>query len=714
MPLSRRQLHLEPLETRRAPATLGADGKSVTFLDGDGDTVTVAFNKAVLTSLNQDAVFHFDAGLVDGDNSVPQVLQQLDLTSLAPGLKVTATAVGGDGKANIGWVKADGIDVGSVSVSGDLGRVTAGNSNAKPPGLGALAAGSIGQFGVTTQALGGTLVSSIVGNLTKVTVNGDVTDARITVAGSIGSATIVGKLAAHATNADTGLIDATGAIGKVTVGGAIVGGAGDRSGIRAGGNIKSVTAAALTGDAGIESASIVSTGGNVGAVLINGNVQGGSGFRSASIRAPGIITQPIPGKPRVMAGGVITAVTAKGSVTGAGPQSATVQAGRGVGKIDFGSLTGGTGDGSAAVSAQFGNLGPVTIRGAIQGGAGLRSASFHSNGTDPGALVPADADPTTLGYGDVIVSGGKITSVNVTGTLTGNAAGSATVFAVRSIGAVKVGGLVGGDPGSASIQSAAANIASVRVLGDVKGGTGAQSGSILAGKVLGPVTITGDLRGGDGDYSATLAAGVAPSSAAIENLTSVTVGGSVIGGLGKQSASITSTGGTIGPIKIVGDLTGGAGQLSASIRSAADYDANLVLLGGKITSVYIGKSVAGGTGPQSALIQADRSIGPVTVVNNWTAASIVAGIVLAGADGWFGSGDDTVIKASPLAAVNIGGTIEGTDTSTTDHFAFLASEIAKFTVTKVERTLQPGPGNDVDIHLNPLTNDDVTLSEVIA
>lgn len=284
MPLTRRTLSLELLESRRTPATMAADAKSVTFLDADGDTVTVAFNKPVLTDANKDLVFHFDVGTIDGINTLPQALQTLDLTAMVPGLKVTATATGGDGKANIGWVKADGLDVASVSVSGDLGRVTAGNSNAKTPGLGRLTVGSIGELGVTTQGAGGTLVTSIVGNLTKVTVSGDVNAGRITVAGSIGSATIGGKLVAHPTNADTGLIDATGTIGPVKITGAIIGGAGDRSGIRAAGNIKSVTVGALTGGGGIESGSIVSTGGNVGTVLIIGDMQGGSGLRSASIR----------------------------------------------------------------------------------------------------------------------------------------------------------------------------------------------------------------------------------------------------------------------------------------------------------------------------------------------------------------------------------------------------------------------------------------------
>jgi hypothetical protein len=712
MPLFR-TLRLEPLESRRAPATLGADGKSVTFKDADGDTVTVAFNKAVLTDANKDLVFDFDLGAVNGDNTTPQALQTLNLMGLVPGLKVTVTGVGGDGKANVGWVEADGLDVSSVSVSGDLGRVTAGDATTKTPGLGTLNVGSIGQFGVTTQGLGGDLVTSIVGNLTKVTVTGDVTAARIHVVGSIGSATIGGKLAASAATADTGLIDATGTIGAVKITGAIVGGAGDRSGIRAAGNIKSVTIGALTGDGGIESAAVVSTGGSVGPVVVTGAVQGGAGLRSASIRAPGTITQPIPNNPRVMTGGAIAAVTVKGAVTGLGPQSATVQAGRGIGKIDFGSLNGGAGDGSGAVSAQWGSLGPVTVRGAIQGGPGLRSASFQANGTDPGALAPADADPTTLGYGDVIVNGGKITSVAVTGTITGNAAGSAAVIAVRSIGPVKVGSLIGVDSGSASIQSLASSIASVRVTGDVKGGTGAQSASILAGKTLGPVSISGDLRGGDGDYSGMVAAGVSPTFASIENLTSVTVGGSVIGGVGKQSASIATTGGTLGPIKITGDLTGGPGPMSASIRAAADYDANLTLLGGKITSVFVGGSVTGGGSQQGALLQADRGIGPVTVMEDWTAASIVAGIMLPGANGWFGDGDDSILKAAPLSAVTIGGTLEGT-AAANDHFAFLASVVASLTVTKVATPLQAGPNNDVDVHLNLATNNDFTLSEVIA
>jgi hypothetical protein len=48
--MSRRHLRVEPLETRRAPATLGTDGKTVTDQDADGDSVTGSIRVSVYPS----------------------------------------------------------------------------------------------------------------------------------------------------------------------------------------------------------------------------------------------------------------------------------------------------------------------------------------------------------------------------------------------------------------------------------------------------------------------------------------------------------------------------------------------------------------------------------------------------------------------------------------------------------------------------------------
>jgi hypothetical protein len=77
-----RRLFIEPLEPRRLLATLLTGGKTVTYQDMDGDNVTVAFSKAVLTSGNVNNVFKFATGIVNDDNSFTQQLQTIDLTQI--------------------------------------------------------------------------------------------------------------------------------------------------------------------------------------------------------------------------------------------------------------------------------------------------------------------------------------------------------------------------------------------------------------------------------------------------------------------------------------------------------------------------------------------------------------------------------------------------------------------------------------------------------
>jgi hypothetical protein len=141
--MPRRRLRLEPLEDRRTPATL-VDGTTVTFTDADGDAATVAFSKSVLTAANVGAVFQFDTPF---DAPGPQQLQTLNLSGLPAGLSVRVSGVaagGGDGKVSLDWFRGSGKDFGTVSISGDVGRITAGSFNTPRPAVEVLEVGSVG------------------------------------------------------------------------------------------------------------------------------------------------------------------------------------------------------------------------------------------------------------------------------------------------------------------------------------------------------------------------------------------------------------------------------------------------------------------------------------------------------------------------------------------------------------------------------------------
>ena len=77
------------------PATL-VNASTLTYQDADGDTVTVKLSKPLLSAGNADNVFGFDTGKVNGDNSLKQQLQHIDLGSFAAagnGTNITITAV---------------------------------------------------------------------------------------------------------------------------------------------------------------------------------------------------------------------------------------------------------------------------------------------------------------------------------------------------------------------------------------------------------------------------------------------------------------------------------------------------------------------------------------------------------------------------------------------------------------------------------------------
>src|SRR5262245_10902686 len=139
---------MESLERRYALATLVSATK-LTYQDADGDNVSVVFSKPILNAANVNDIFTFDsgAGAVNGSNVVKEQLEVIDLTGLAAAAgtavttKATASAVnGGDGFAALGDLRAFGLDLGAVTIDGDLGQFRAGDNNLATSGLKGLTA----------------------------------------------------------------------------------------------------------------------------------------------------------------------------------------------------------------------------------------------------------------------------------------------------------------------------------------------------------------------------------------------------------------------------------------------------------------------------------------------------------------------------------------------------------------------------------------------
>lgn len=218
------QLRLYALEDRATPATL-VSPTVLTYQDPDGDSVRVSFSKPILSSANADTIFAFDTGSVNGNNAVGQQLRAINLSNLVAAkgtdIAVAVAATGGtsDGLADVGRIDATGIDLGSVDIGGDLGKILAGNASPSSPGVQSLMVRSIGKLGTATQG-GGDLQSVIVGKVYDLVVTDDLADGKIQVSGG-GAATITNLQIGRDLN---GVIDVSGRVGTITVGGDVRGG----------------------------------------------------------------------------------------------------------------------------------------------------------------------------------------------------------------------------------------------------------------------------------------------------------------------------------------------------------------------------------------------------------------------------------------------------------------------------------------------------------
>lgn len=237
-------------------------GKSVTFRDVDGDLVTVKTTKGVFDGSEF-------SGVELGANGAGQ-LQKLKLDGDFTGANITFTAVrtanGGNGFVNVGFLDATGVDLGVVSIPGDLGRIAAGTvgGDAKVPGLKALTLQSFGLLGRSTQGAGASNGAVIEGAMPKLTVAGDYRDIFLEARdGKIGTVVIGGNMVA---NVNTGFFSPLG-IGSIKVGG----------------DLRTVG-----------SAMSISSGGVIGSVTVGGSILG-SASRAISIFAFGQTVAPAKG-----------------------------------------------------------------------------------------------------------------------------------------------------------------------------------------------------------------------------------------------------------------------------------------------------------------------------------------------------------------------------------------------------------------------------------
>jgi hypothetical protein len=419
-------------------------------------------------------------------------------------LTIGTSLLGGAGISS-GRITAAGI--GSATISKTIGGGVGNDSGA------ILVAGSIGSLVINSDA---TSASAIIagtglrsggvsagGNITTVKIlgalDGSVTDSKdsgasISAGGHINSLTVFGSLKGGGGEL-TGSIFA-GTIGVAKITGDLIGGNGASSAsIIAVGKFKSATVVgSLDGGAGASSASLVAGNdtaipADFGSVTVTGQLLGDSGPDSASIRAGGKIvklnigSQPGPGTSAVD--------KLKG---GTGGNSATIVAFKGIGTANiFGNVVGDAGIGSGSIQAE-GLVTSLKITGELKGGAGDGS----------GTIVSRDR------VNGINFTTGDLGTITVVGAVTGgNGIGSGQIFAEGSLKKITVGGLAGGvGDGSGSIvagRGAAAfandfqtigGAGTIDVKGSVTGGPGLGSGSIEAGARIDKLSISGSVTAG--------------------------------------------------------------------------------------------------------------------------------------------------------------------------------------------------------------------------
>ena len=750
---------IEILENRIAPS-------SITFVDVDGDAVTIKSSKGDLT------------GKATFDNlGAGKQLVQLDLADSAfqgADIRITAAkSAHGDGLVNVGYINATGRDLKSVTVDGDLGRIDAGDAISATVGLLKLNVHSLGRLGSATQPMGvSNLASNVIGKLGAVNITTDLAGAMISVSGVNGTDAhgqpvnfgqiallkIGGSFIGGAQTASGG-VSASGDITKISIGDDLLGGSATGSGvISSGGKISAVSiGGSLDGGGGDSSGSITSTG-SMGVVTIGGNLAGGTGSDSGALISHGKLTSVTIGK---------------SLLGGSGPASGKISADLQIGTVQIrNNVQGGDGTNSARVFAG-GTLGSLKILGSFAGGLGNNSADVNAQGI--GTIQIGHDIVGGKGNNSAYLNGGhqRIEKLAVGGSWIGGSGGnSAFIYTSGGLGPTTIGGDLRGGAGSGSGQIDVEGLDKILIRGSMVGGAGNYSGQIYSDGNIGPVTILGDIQGGAGSNSGQI-------QGAQQYITSVKIGGSIIGGTGSGSGGIDARGHKVGPITIGGSIIGGSVSGTASLINTGFIHighADTLTVGGSIitgmdtstgtlfnsgslsfdddvgTILIKGNLIGNSTTPLVILATGtgiiggtDNAIGKLTVMGRvehtlilggyafsysgigtasdgnaqigkvtagqWIASTIVAGVT-AGMDDLFGTPDDSVINGlvgsiAHIASITIAGKITGT-AALGDHFGFIAPKISAMKFAGTNFTLNASA--DV-IEFSPATGD-ITFREI--
>ena len=154
-------------------------------------------------------------------------------------------------------------------------------------------------------------------------------------------------------------------------------------------------------------------------------------------------------------------------------------------------------------------------------------------------------------------------------------------------------------------------LASVTIGGSLMGGSGPNSGLVNSVSDMGAVNVTGDVRGGGGLFSGTIKTEGTSTSGA--NLTSVTIGGSLIGGTASLNSGTILAAGDITTVTINGNIRGGSATGAASLTRSGYVQAlrvGTLTIGG---SIIAGTDATSGTFSENGAISVTNDIGVATI-----------------------------------------------------------------------------------------------------
>ena len=257
--------------------------------------------------------------------------------------------------------------------------------------------------------------------------------------------------------------------------------------------------------------------------------------------------------------------------------------------------------------------------------------------------------------------------------------------------------------------------------GSLIGGVGSNSGTIISHGDLGPVMIKGDIRGGSVAGTNSL-----DSSGYLQGqrIDSIFIGGSIIAGTNAGTGTLTKSGSIraqndLGPVTVVGSLLGNSSNpliISGRGQAAPTATTDVAIQSLTVRGLVQFSNILGGYDVDGNPVNGDAQIGDIFVDGNWMASNIAAGVT-AGADGFFGTADDTLIPGgsdgvlAAIASIVINGEVQGTPASVngTDHFGFVAELIGSLKLHGIVIPLNPGPHND---NLAIGTTNDMRVLEV--